>query len=69
MKTVISRDGDMLDAICARYYGREAYVTALLAANKHLASMPAILPAGLVIALPDLPDTLESDPIEIRLWG
>jgi phage tail protein X len=44
--SIISRDGDMLDAICKRHYGRESLVPLVLRANPQLAKQPAILPAG-----------------------
>lgn len=69
MTSVITRDGDMLDAVCKRHYGRESAVPLVLSANPHLAGQPAILPAGLEIILPDIPETPEADPPEIRLWG
>jgi phage tail protein X len=67
--SIITSDGDMLDAICKRRYGRESVVPLVLDANPHLAKQPATLPAGLVVVLPDVPETPEVDPPEIRLWG
>jgi phage tail protein X len=67
--TIITKDGDMLDAVCKRRYGRESIVPFVLKANPHLAKQPAVLPAGLEIALPDAPETPEANPPEIRLWG
>ena len=50
-------DGDVLDEICWRRYGREDAVPAVLAANPRLADAGPVLPAGALIVLPDLPDT------------
>lgn len=51
----LTTQGDMLDAICHRYYsGRPGATEAVLQANPRLAKLGAILPAGLVIQLPDL---------------
>lgn len=55
MKEYSCQDGDLLDAICWKHYGREDAAPAVLAANKGLARYGARLPAGLVIVLPDLP--------------
>jgi len=62
-----TRDGDMLDAICWKHYGREAAITAVLEANPHLAERGPVLPAGLVITLPDLPPAPETAGT-VRLW-
>jgi phage tail protein X len=67
--SIITSDGDMLDAVCKRRYGRESVVPLVLEANPHLAKQPAILTAGLKVILPDLPETPEANPPEIRLWG
>jgi phage tail protein X len=67
--SIISSDGDLLDAICKRHYGRETLVPFVLAANPHLAKQPTILPAGLEITLPDVEATPDKNPPEIRLWG
>jgi phage tail protein X len=66
--TIITRDNDMLDAICKRHYGRESLVPAVLEANPHLAKLPALLPAGVEIILPEISDTPSSLP-EIRIWN
>lgn len=58
--------GDVLDWICWRYYGRQSgAVEAVLAANVGLAERGAVYPAGVVIALPELPAPV-SQPT--RLW-
>ena len=63
----ITRDGDVLDDLCWRHYGRVDVLPAVLEANPDLAQLPPVLTAGLVILLPDLPTPLES-PV-IRLWS
>lgn len=60
--------GDMLDAICYEYYeGRTGALEAVLSANPGIASLGPILPAGLLIDLPDLgePETASA----ITLWS
>ena len=67
MATYLTRDGDRLDQICWRYYGRAGgAVEAVLEANPGLADSGPILDAGLRIELPDLelPETTE----KVRLW-
>ncbi|MDX6042899.1 tail protein X [Scandinavium lactucae] len=50
---VIAQQGDTLDALCHRHYGRtEGVVEAVLAANPGLAELGAILPHGTCISLP-----------------
>lgn len=66
-REIVTKDGDMLDALCWRHYGREDVVPAVLEANPALAARPPMLPAGLRVTLPDLPDPAEKK--EIRLWG
>ncbi len=49
-------DGDRLDVVCqARYGAQSGIVEAVLEANPGLADYGPILPAGLPILLPDLP--------------
>ncbi len=66
--TIRTLDGDVLDEICWRRYGREDAVPAVLAANPGLADQPPILPAGIAIVLPPLP-AAEPSPAAVRLWG
>lgn len=58
--------GDMLDAICHRYYkGRPEATEAVLEANPGLAGFGAVLPDGVYIDLPDLAPVQQS---RIVLW-
>ncbi|HEM6694634.1 TPA: tail protein X [Citrobacter koseri] len=60
-----TRDGDVLDAICALHYGTEnlSYsVTQVLEANQGL----AVYSSGLLITLPDLVLPVEDSPFS--LW-
>lgn len=62
-----TRRGDMLDWICHQHYGqRPKAVEAVLEANPGLARYGPILPAGLVIELPDLGPSEQKN--RIRLW-
>lgn len=66
-QTYSCRDGDMLDQICQRYYGRAAgAVEAVLEANPGLATMGPVYNAGTLIVLPDLPATVSKP--TVRLW-
>ncbi|MGO4813369.1 tail protein X [Cupriavidus sp. 2MCAB6] len=48
--------GETLDAICQRIYGRTAGVTeAVMEANPGLADLGAVLPHGTEIEMPDTP--------------
>nr|VFK12744.1 MAG: P2-like prophage tail protein X [Candidatus Kentron sp. LFY] len=65
-----TRDGDMLDAICWKYYGfADSAIEAVLEANRDigLSHMPAVLSAGVVITLPKLPEPAQVIPT-VRLW-
>ncbi|HEY3982526.1 tail protein X [Cedecea sp.] len=64
---VIAQQGDTLDALCARYYGRtEGVFEAVLVANPGLAELGVVLPHGTGIELPDV----EAAPVTetINLW-
>ncbi|SKA81395.1 P2-like prophage tail protein X [Thiothrix eikelboomii] len=68
MRTYTTQDGDVLDALCYAEYGAEHGTTeAVLAVNPILAQHPAVLPAGVVILLPDLQS---SSPVktQVQLW-
>ena len=68
MGAYLSRDGDVLDAVCHQHYGfREGAVEAVLEANPGLADRGPLHSAGLLIELPELPaKSRESD--AVRLW-
>lgn len=70
-RTHITRDGEMLDLICARYYrGRQAgAVEIVLEANRRirLGDYPPLLPRGLAIELPDIPEQIRRAPL-VKLW-
>ncbi|AMO58099.1 tail X family protein [Endozoicomonas montiporae CL-33] len=59
-------DINMLDHICLKYYGRTDVVPQVLAANPRLAQMGAVLPAGVVINLPNIAAPKAEK--EVRLW-
>jgi phage tail protein X len=64
-----TKAGDQVDAICWRHYGRENAAEAVFEANPRLADYGLILPAGLVIILPELDaPTAASSTTTIRLW-
>jgi phage tail protein X len=69
--TYRTKDGELVDQICFRKYGRTAGVTeAVLAANPGLAARGPVLSAGVEVVLPDF-GTPEKKPVEIetvRLW-
>lgn len=58
--------GEILDGITHKHYrGKQGAAEAVLAANAGLARIGPVLPAGIDIVLPDLPET---KPQEINLW-
>lgn len=62
-----TKRGDVLDQVCRDYYGPggEDMIEDVLDANRGLAAHGAILPAGIMIELPDI----EVAPVTtIRLW-
>lgn len=62
-----AQQGDTLDEICARYYGRtEGVFEAVLAANPGLAELGAVLPYGTAIELPDVQASAVAE--TINLW-
>lgn len=61
-----TREGDVIDEICWRHYGRENAVTSVLDANPGLADLGAILPSGIEITLPDLPTSVATE--SSSLW-
>jgi len=66
--TYTTKDGDVLDAICFKYYGSTSgTVEKVLEANRHLAELGSIFAAGVKIILPDL--TQEIEPESVKLWS
>ncbi len=63
----VTRQFDELDLICWQYYGRtQQTVEAVMLANPNLADMLPILPQGLTIELPDLPEPETTT--TLRIW-
>ncbi|WP_305817504.1 tail protein X [Photobacterium leiognathi] len=52
-KRYLTRDGDVLDAICVREYQTTDALMAVLDANPGLAEKGLVYPAGISIILPD----------------
>jgi phage tail protein X len=68
MITYVTKDGDVLDAICWKYYGSTTgIVEKVLEANRHLAELGSIFAAGVKIILPDL--TQEEETESVKLWS
>lgn len=64
----ITKQGETVDLVCWRHYGRTAGVTeAVFAANAGLADLGAILPMGTKILLPVLEVKQTAKPL-ISLW-
>ena len=63
-----THDGDSVDAICWRYYGRQAgAVERVLDANPGLAAAGPVLPEGMEVVLPELdPELPEAS--TVSLW-
>lgn len=68
-KTVQSRQGDTVDLVCWRHYGRTSGAAeAVFAANPGLAALGAVLPFGTAVTLPDL-DLEDKDTAKtVSLW-
>ena len=61
MQQARATQGDTLDAICWRHYGRTAGVTErVLEANPGLADLGPIIPIGTLVNLPPLPASSET---------
>ena len=69
MPQVRARQGDSLDLICWRYYGKTSGVTeAVLAANPGLSEMGPTLPHGTLVELPELTTTPTAEAALVQLW-
>jgi phage tail protein X len=70
MQTYIARDGDTVDSIAWRYYGRvtASILQTVLEANRGLADAGAVLPAGTNLVLPDIDLTTQVE-AAVTLWS
>jgi phage tail protein X len=60
-------DGDVLDLIAHRHYGRtNGVLERVLARNRHLENYDAILPNGVRIMLPVIPNPKNNQ--KIKIW-
>ena len=65
---VRSIQGDTVDLLCRRHYGRTAGVTErVLEAHPGLADLGVELPIGTLVELPDSPTSTSSAP-GLKLW-
>lgn len=67
-QTYLTSDGDTADYIAWKYYNTQdgKVVEQLLAANPGLADRGPVLPAGLLVTLPEI--VLETAEQSVRLW-
>jgi len=64
---VYAQQGDTVDEICQRYYGRTGQAVELVyAANPGLAESGPVLPHGCEVTLPDLTDSSAGE--TVNLW-
>jgi phage tail protein X len=67
MTIYITKDGEILDYIVGKHYGKTAGILEqVLNANRHLAEYDAVLPAGVKINLPEL--TAPASKQKIKMW-
>jgi phage tail protein X len=64
----VTSQGEMVDAICRRFYGDESgFVEAVLAVNPGLAEVALPLASGVRITLPDIEPVTKVVPV-VSLW-
>ena len=71
MKTYTTRDNDRWDTISYKAYGHCQGMAALMAANEDVFAAynhPAILPGGVLVSIPDLPDLPDSQLTTLPPW-
>lgn len=71
IRTYTTKADDVLDAIVAQVYGRtKGVVEQVLEYNRRLslADLGPVLPAGIVISLPEIADPAEQPEKLVRLW-
>lgn len=69
MAQYLTKDGDTIDEIAYRYYGstKNQVVERILEANSRLADHTPILPAGVLIELPETQPTVVKSR-QVKLW-
>lgn len=68
MPSIRAQQGDTVDAICWRYYGRTAgVVEQVLDVNPGLADLGAVLPMGTAITLPEVATQAPQRQV-VNLW-
>lgn len=68
MITYRTKQGDVLDLICFRHYGKSSgAVELVLNENRKLPEHGSIIAEGTLITLPDLP-SLEDETKQVELW-
>lgn len=65
-----TKEGDVLDKLCAVFYRRDDMLEAVYARNPHLFALGCRLPVGIEIAFPPVPQ-VEKSTIVVGggLWG
>ncbi|RZG78571.1 phage tail protein [Acinetobacter sp. WCHAc060033] len=68
MARYLTKAGDTLDEIAYRYYGStdQQVVETMINANFGISEYPPILPAGILIELPEKKQTIEKR--KVKLW-
>lgn len=67
MTIYTSKDGETLDYIVWKHYGKTAGILEkVLVQNRHLAGYDAVLPAGIQITLPDI--VQDTNKQKIKMW-
>lgn len=70
MVNYISREGDMVDAIAARFFDNQTeadVAAAIYRANPALSAYPVVLPPGVPITLPEV--VSPNDKTFVRVWS
>lgn len=69
-RTVYAHQGETLDALLYRVYGKTAVITEqTLKLNPHLAEQGPVLKEGTPVALPPPPEARETKQPNIQLWS
>lgn len=67
MIVLSTQQGDTVDLICLRYFGFTGGVTEqVMNVNPHLVEYDLVLPAGVDIQLPNVPERIQNQ--VIQLW-